>query len=307
MSYITDAVNRVKDAWGTMSGLQKIASIGIALLIVAIFVGGIAILAPTKKAKKAERTEKVELKDLSVDSAGYIYVAEGQKMHFPVRKKGEDIETFLPEDFFEIVGVLGSPRDSKSLTNFEKGDIWLVLKSHSSSAKMFIFRLRTQPFILKPKPKGIFELEVPPVFSREKGGVDEKNIRRLAELFMAGDFLDESKPITQPTGLFLYVELRPCDGLAKIKELPGELKVNCSQPEDRLYAETFNKVAKEEKDRLVIGLHEFKIFRWPHMARGDIDSCHYQVRIVTKEDIKRPRKEKLLPGRREPLAGSGLV
>jgi len=275
---------KIKGAWDKMSIHQKMAlTAGVLVISVVIIITGVASKVVNLVPTKISRDKEVKgLSGLLADSAGYILVKEGQEVHFPIKRVGENPETFLPEDFFEIIGVLGDPKDS-TLSNFERKDIWLLLKcgGSSSSEKIFIFRLRT----------------ISEFFTGNWSSFEKENRQLLKIMFERGEFLKDGNPIAKTTGLFLYVELEPMNSGAEIRRLPGHLKVNCGKSKDCLYGETFNK-KPEGEDRLVIGLLENDLFWWRGGFWGRLGNnrlCRYHVRIVTKDHIKQPRETGLLP------------
>ena len=224
-----------------------------------------------------------EFQELPADYHGYINVEEKENILFPVKAAGSDTNMFSIEDYFEIIGILGSSQDPDSqLTDFENGDVWLLLKYQG------LYRPRV--FILRLQNKCQKQTEL------------QKTMAHLEKLFELGGFLDGSgRPVTKPTGFFLYIEKENSSMNWGIMNAPYSehsiiperfrkdsvvLTVNESESNASIiYAQTFS---KKSKGRLVIGIETCEGL--------SSDECKFNVRIIEKKNIKnRPALEKQLP------------
>ncbi len=135
-----------------------------------------------EKAKESDEKLGKEFHQLPTDQFGYIQVKNGQQIGFPVYNQAVDSRLFCLRDVFEVVGVVGSPKNHDTgLTDFSQNRATLVLKNHSAkSPQFFLFQWLGQ----EPNP----------------------GIAKLKQMFEAGDFLDEAgQAKTKSTGFFLYV------------------------------------------------------------------------------------------------------
>ena len=260
-------------------GMRKRLIIGAAVLgVVVIFM---LLLWPRSGPSPSKDMTKGQIMDLGTEH-NYLVVQEGDRFRFPIRRKDTDLD-LSDEGLFEIIGILGNPKDPESqLTNFEKGDIWLVLKHPNIPERMFIFRLRT----------GYHH------YGADR--VDKKNMECLRRMFKEGVFYTSAEPNTQATNMFLCVELVPCDAWAKISKFPDKLEVRGREVEisgnymDYLYAETLKR--RPTRDKLVIGLRESKLFSWSYISDTSVKLCYFRVRILKKKEIEdRQKLERELP------------